>query len=88
MKRIFSAIAVIAIVSSALAFAPSKKGGTFCAATTSGGLCQIINGKTEINNGKTSATYYKYNAWDGQSSNCPLTTPSPCTTQVVFYNEL
>lgn len=84
MKRILSAVAVVAIVSGALAFAPAKKGGTFCAAFTLNGSCTLVNGKTEIDNGKSHATYFKYNAWDGQASNCIT---GRCETQVELYNE-
>lgn len=83
MKRIISAIAVVAIVTSALAFAP-KKGGQYCAANTSGGTCNIISGVTEL--GTTGGfTRFKFAAWNGVANTC---TGSPnCTTQTTFYNE-
>lgn len=83
MKRIISVIAIIAIVSSALAFT-SKKCGVFCAAATSGGSCNIISGVTEVNNGTSGFTRYKNCNWNGSSSTC---TGPVCTTQTTFYNE-
>jgi hypothetical protein len=86
MKRIFSAIAIIAIVSSALAFAPAKKGGIYCASSFSGIGCTVIIGKTEMNNGNPIfGIYYKDNAWGGGS--CPAS-GSNCTTPTVLFSEL
>lgn len=85
MKRIISALAVVAIVSSALAFAP-KKGGVFCIATTSGGACSVRTGLTEINNGTTGFVRFKYTAWNGNETTCQ-NAGTNCNTQVTFYNE-
>lgn len=84
MKRVLSACAVVAIVSSALAFAPTK-GGSFCASLVQNAGCAVVNGKTELNNGKPGTVYYKDNAWNGNSANCSAT---QCSTQVTFYPEI
>lgn len=85
MKRVFSAIAVIAIVCSALAFAPAKKGGQYCASLTQNFGCAPVPGKTELSNSiPGSQTYFKYSAWNGTAGDCQS---DRCPTQTILYIE-
>lgn len=84
MNRVLSAFAILLIVSSALAFRPTK-GGTFCVSDYIGGPCYVIFGKTEINNGMPPILRYKYNNWDGTLASC---SGGVCPTPVNLYNEL
>jgi hypothetical protein len=85
MKRVLSAIVIIAIVSSALAFAPANKGGIYCASLISGMGCTVITGKTEMNNGNPIfGIYYKDNAFI--NTTCPAPN-SNCTSITVLFNE-
>lgn len=84
MKRIIAAIAVVAVVSSALAF-NTKKFGAYCVANTSGGSCNVLSSVTEINTGKTQFSKFVYTAWDGTTPNCINSTS--CTTPITLYAE-
>lgn len=83
MKWIYSAIVVICIVTFSVGYSISK-GQIFCASTAQNVGCTIIAGKTEVDNHKPSALYYKYNAWNGEQVNC---ISNRCETQVMLYNE-
>jgi len=68
MKRMISAIAVIAIVSSALAFKPNfvRK---FCASQTPNSGCSVIFKKI----GSGTNNFFEYHIWDGTDANCVST---------------
>lgn len=82
--KYFQLIAITALILLSFTSPAVKKSCSYCAAFTQNGSCVIVNGKTECNNGKPNATYYKYNSWDGNPSNC---ISGRCETQVTLYNE-
>ncbi|WEK35581.1 MAG: hypothetical protein P0Y53_24110 [Candidatus Pseudobacter hemicellulosilyticus] len=82
MKKLFSVLAVAAIVTSAFAFSSKPFGGKYCASQTQNFQCAVITNVTELGTGGT--TYYKYSAWDGTNSDCQLTR---CATQTSFLTE-
>lgn len=83
MKRIFSAVFLIAAVYSCLAFAP-KKCCAYCASVFSNFGCSIIIGKTELPNGNPGTFFYKYNDCNGTFADC---NSSRCQTPTFLYNE-
>jgi hypothetical protein len=80
MKRIISAIAVVAIVSSALAFKAKPLSGAYCGSATQNVGCQIIPLKKEV--AGQANTFIKAN-FDG--INCP-TTDCPTAIRLVEQN--
>ncbi len=81
MKRVISALAVIAIVSGALAF-KAPLSGAYCGSTTTANTnCHIIPLKKEVTTGATN-TFIKSN-FDGV--NCP-STDCPTAIRLVDQN--
>jgi hypothetical protein len=83
MKRLFSSIGIISIVSSVFAFSQSKA-GAYCASITRNTACTIVYGKKETLGDKPHSIYFKYNAWNGTPADC---WPNRCETETIFYNE-
>jgi hypothetical protein len=65
MRRLFSTLTVIAIVSSALAFKAKPLGGLYCASVTQNVGCQIVHKKETTG----TANFYINKSWDCTS--CP-----------------
>ena len=75
MKRIIAAVAVVAIVSSALAFKAKPLSGAYCGNLIGVSGCQIIPLKKEV---AGTANYHILSTWDGTAANCQTT----CTTNI------
>jgi hypothetical protein len=80
MKRIISAIAVVAIVSSALAFKTKPLSGAFCGNLIGTSGCQIIPQLKEV---AGPVNYHVKSDWNGTQADCTTT----CETQIRLVAE-
>ena len=80
MKRVISAFAVIAIVSSALAF-KAPLAGAYCASTVQNTNCHIVPLKKEANG---TPNFFVNPTWDGTAAGCVST---QCATAIRLIDQ-
>jgi hypothetical protein len=79
MRKLISALVVIAVVSCALAFKVKPSGTLYCASTTQNSGCRIIDKKESVG----PSNYFLKRDWNG--INCPAT---DCPTPIRLISEV
>jgi hypothetical protein len=78
MKRVISAIAIVAIVSGAFAFKAKPLAGSFCGNPIGVSGCQILPQLREVTG---TATHHVKSDWNGTAGDCTNTCPTQIRLQ-------